>query len=548
MGATVLLYNRYDQLIRQALTTEQGKFVFDALAPDLYSIRVTLASFVPAVRRNIAVAAGSESMLQINLATLLSSVDLTSTPARGTLMTDDWKWVLRTSQATRPVLRFLPGPATSSSSSASSRASAFSDVTGLVKLSAGDGESLNTANQQDLGTAFAVATSLYGSARLQFSGNFGYTSNSGIPAGGFRTTYSRTQDDGLGPEIAVTVRQLYLPNRAGAALTGLDGVPSLRTMSLAMLDRVALTDLLSLEYGLNLESVTFLQRLNYLSPFVRATYKLDPRSSVQFAYSSGMEPTELVARGVESGTPLNQDLAALALLPRVSLSDAEARVQRTQTFEAGYRRVQGSRTYTAGIYREAVSNAAFILSGPADFVPLSDSLPNLGSSSTIFNVGNYQDIGYTAAVKQTLGDHMEASLAVGRGGSLVADARGSSSTDPSAIRGLIHEEQRSWLTARLSGTVPISGTRVTTDYGWTDFRTLMPEHVFLTQESTQETGWNVRVRQPLPIFGGLPGRLEATIEMRNLLAQGYLPLNAGGRRAVLTNSPRAVRGGLSFIF
>src|SRR5437660_10270019 len=55
MGATVILYNRYDQLIRQVLTNDQGKFSFDALSPDLYSIRVTLASFVPAIRRNIAV-------------------------------------------------------------------------------------------------------------------------------------------------------------------------------------------------------------------------------------------------------------------------------------------------------------------------------------------------------------------------------------------------------------------------------------------------------------------------------------------------------------
>ena len=56
----------------KALTNEEGKFVFDRLTPDLYSIRVTLASFVPAMRRNIAVAAGSENLLQINLATLLS--------------------------------------------------------------------------------------------------------------------------------------------------------------------------------------------------------------------------------------------------------------------------------------------------------------------------------------------------------------------------------------------------------------------------------------------------------------------------------------------
>src|ERR1700675_1338897 len=53
MGATVLLYNRYDQLVRQALSNPEGKFVFDQLTPDLYSIRVTLASFFPAMRRNI---------------------------------------------------------------------------------------------------------------------------------------------------------------------------------------------------------------------------------------------------------------------------------------------------------------------------------------------------------------------------------------------------------------------------------------------------------------------------------------------------------------
>src|ERR1700733_15310707 len=47
MGATVFLYNRYDELVRKSLSNEQGRFVFDALAPDLYSVRVFLASFVP---------------------------------------------------------------------------------------------------------------------------------------------------------------------------------------------------------------------------------------------------------------------------------------------------------------------------------------------------------------------------------------------------------------------------------------------------------------------------------------------------------------------
>ena len=48
MGARVLLYDRHELLIRQVLTNEQGQFGFLGLAPDVYSIRVTLASFVPA--------------------------------------------------------------------------------------------------------------------------------------------------------------------------------------------------------------------------------------------------------------------------------------------------------------------------------------------------------------------------------------------------------------------------------------------------------------------------------------------------------------------
>src|SRR5580692_4607374 len=117
MGATVYLYNRYDETVRRALSNEQGRFVFDALAPDLYSIRVILASFVPAERRNISVLPNSENRLDINLTSVLSSIGVTTAPATpGTLMTDDWKWVLRTSQATRPVLRFLPEIASRGSS------------------------------------------------------------------------------------------------------------------------------------------------------------------------------------------------------------------------------------------------------------------------------------------------------------------------------------------------------------------------------------------------------------------------------------------------
>ncbi len=44
-------------------------------------------------------------------------------------------------------------------------------------------------------------------------------------------------------------------------------------------------------------------------------------------------------------------------------------------------------------------------------------------------------------------------------------------------------------------------------------------------------------------------RMEIMAELRNMLAQGYLRLDGpGGQHAMLTNAPRQVRGGVSFIF
>ena len=76
MGATVRLYNRFDRLVQQAITNERGAFGFDSLPPDVYSVHVSLSSFLPAVRERIAVTAGAKSFLTINLASAISSIEL----------------------------------------------------------------------------------------------------------------------------------------------------------------------------------------------------------------------------------------------------------------------------------------------------------------------------------------------------------------------------------------------------------------------------------------------------------------------------------------
>jgi hypothetical protein len=187
-----------------------------------------------------------------------------------------------------------------------------------------------------------------------------------------------------------------------------------------------------------------------------------------------------------------------------------------------------------------------MLSAPDEFMAADDLLPDLTSRSSIFNIGSYQRLGYMAGIRQALGDKAEISIAGGRTGAFLSPGTHAVSyADGGDLRDGIREVQRPWITVKASGTMPVTGTRIAASYGWTDFQALVPVHVFVTGSARQDIGVNVFLRQPLPAIGGMPCRIEATIDARNIMAQGYLPL---GGRSVLTNSPRAMRAGFNFIF
>ena len=140
MGASVLLFNRYERLIQRTITNERGLFGFESLSPDLYSVRVSLASFVPAMKQRIAVQPGMQSLLYVDLASVLSSIELVyAAPGQGALMSDDWKWTLKASASTRPILRFLPdNPSDPTQNDKPAGESVFSDTYGVLRVSAGD--------------------------------------------------------------------------------------------------------------------------------------------------------------------------------------------------------------------------------------------------------------------------------------------------------------------------------------------------------------------------------------------------------------------------
>jgi len=551
MGASVVLYNRQEHVFEKALTDDRGTFKFIGLLPDIYSIKVSLAAFVPALKRNILVQPGMRSMLNVNLSTLFSNIQFSyPTLENGSLMSDEWKWVLRGAGSMRPVMRFT-GEALAKNPNGNEQHSAiFSGTRGVLRVSAGDGPVVTgIGNEADMGTAFALATSLYGNNMLQVSGNVGYGSQTGVPSASFRTSYSRNIG-GASPEVSVTMRQLFLPGRVASTLgNGDSSLPMLRSMAASFDDRAQLSDELAVQYGFTLNSVSFLDHLTYASPYIRLAYDLGDGAQVEFAYTSGDARPDL-AGADRQDADLQRDLNSLGLFPRVSLLAGRPKIQRGEEYEVAYTRRFGSRSIQGSVYREVVTNAAVSIVAPAGFYTSGDVLPDLLSGTSTFNAGNYQSTGYAVSFTQNAGDHVSATVSYGSMGALQAANGELVSNNPDELRAMIRSGRTSAATARIHATSPWTGTHMIASYQWTESnRWAMPSHLYSTLPNNSMPGLNLYFKQPIPRVGSLPWRMEATADVRNLLAQGYLSLPmAGGQQVILVETPRSFRGGLSFIF
>jgi hypothetical protein len=554
MGAVVQIFDRQDKLLERQLTGDTGSFVFAGLLPDVYSIRVTLATFLPAVRNQIHIQAGKSSLLEISLSGLFSSIRIL--PFSGHpdgIANDDWKWVLRSSSSTRPIFRYLPQDPPVVTAGAT-RAAIFTDSRGLVSLSAGGLNGDGTAGE--LGTAFAFATSLRGSSQVEFAGDVGYGVAADSPNTAVRATFSHAFGE-VSPEVAVTMRQLYLPRAEIGEASGSLGspLPPLRSISVNLGDRTQISESIELEYGVEFDTISFVDHLHYFSPYARLTYLPGGPDGPDYGtfhltYTSGNARPELgLDNSLDPNLELPREVAALGALAPVTLRSGRARVQRGENYEVGYARKFGSREVRVSAYRESVQNGSLMLAGSDSGAFTGDVVPDLYTNSELFNAGNYHTMGYTAALTQNLGDHYQLTVTYGSVGVLAPRRDLDNIDSPDELRALIRPEQRNAVGVRASATLPRTGTRIIAGYQLMAAHAATAGHIYSTESDEVEPGLNLTVRQPIPAILGLPFRMEAAVDLHNLLAEGYLPISlSDGGMLLLVHTPRSLRGGVNFRF
>ncbi len=517
MGAMVEVLSSAVHTFR-LFTDENGFYSARNLVPGNYTIKALVPTFLPASREHVSLRAGTSVIVNMTMSTLFDAVNIV--PMRGPSDEEDWKWVLR-SAANRPILR-----AFGTNVAQRAEKNYDSDFRGTLSLFAGSASDGYGSNS-DVNTGFAVEKSIFSSGVIGLKGNLGY--GSGSPATVLRASFSRKMANGSGPEVAFTMRRLASPD---VSLRNAD----LQALALSTSDSITLGDILELKFGSELQTVQFMGRVTALRPFAIADLHLSPSTIVEYRYASD-EPDSRLERGFDSAPA---DFSESG--PHVSMAGYRSSIERAHHHEVSISHKEGNGAVHVAVYSDRIANPALTGVGETS-IEGGSVLPDIYSGTFTYQGKDFETHGVRILAQRKIASST-ASIEYEYGGVLDLDREDVSLQD---ARNWMSVHNRSSVAGKMSGTLPRTKTRWIASYRWTDGPALTPVDSFNASPGQSEPFLNFFLRQPIPGF--LSGHVDALVDVRNLLAQGYVPvLGQDGRTVYLVQSARAVRGGLAFTF
>jgi hypothetical protein len=521
MGAMVEVLGSAIQNLK-VFTDANGFYSAGGLLPGTYSIKVSAPSFLPALREHVGLRAGGTVSINVTLNRLFEAIQIV--PMRGPAEEDDWKWVLR-SVSNRPILRVFDD----SSATAKAEGASDHDLSGTLSFLAGS-ESEGYGSTADMSTGFSVQRSIFASGTMAVRGNLGY--GSGSPAAVLRASYVHKLANGSTPQVAFTMRRLAAPdgNLHNAAL---------QALSLTTSDDLTLGDVLELKFGSELQTIQFMGRVNAFRPFGSADLHLTSHTVLEYSYATS-QPDSRLEKGFDSAPA---DLSESG--PHVSLAGFSPAIERSHHHELSLSQRVGKNNLQFAVYSDQVSNPA--LTGVGELSATSgEVLPDLDSGTFTYRGSGLDARGLRVVLQRKLSSDLTATLDYGYGG--VLDLAREDVNLQDARQWMIKKDRHS-VAAKLSGTVPCSKTSWIASYRWISGQSLTPVDSFNASAGRADPYLNIFVRQPIPGTGFFQTHMDALIDLRNLLAQGYVPvMGQDGHTVYLVQSARAIRGGVAFTF
>ena len=521
MGAEVQLLRSDLSVITSVYTNSQGRFVISSLMPGRYALKAMGASFLPSLRENVKVRGGTVVNLTLN--TLYEVIQwLPANPRASNAQKDDWAWTLR-SAANRPLLRWLEdGPlvVVSDGTGTHPRLMARLMATGQAGTFGESGERFSTSVEDTPSDSRELL------ARVDFAPD----SNAGMESMlGFR------QDLGFAGSVQSVAAVKVDPEVESADGQGLAeaGLRSEETMHFG--------DAVEAEAGANLEMARLdgaqASSTTAMLPFAAISWH-DGDSTLHYAMAT-MLPNRL-----------SDESEAAGFLPATVERNGSVAIERGVHQEFGWERDTDASGMSVLVYADNIENP--VLEALSRFAggnaPMANSEVLFDPMSGMIRAAGpgFSAAGVQASMQHRLPGGNFVRVSYSSGSALVMSAAPQTAS-VSELIGTARPRHAQTYSISLSGTLDGTGTHWRASYSWQPDDTLTEIAPFATDAAPPFL--NVQLRQPIRLTRDGSGGLEALVDVRNLLAEGYCPyILSDGSLLIFAPSQRSLRAGLAFTF
>lgn len=521
IGAMVELLRPDSSVAASVFTDEYGRFLLGHIVPGTYNLKATGTLFLPTLRENIQVLAHRRTAVNLTLSTVVEAFQLLPAKRRSVDEPDDeWAWTLRSS-ANRPLLRMLEdGPLVVVSDM---------DTAPVLKARVVLDGGANQLGEGGIHHAFEIERSKRDDRRLILRADVGSTGNAALASAETLVGYERQLTPGNTIRTVASLQDM-------PEISQTSSQHGIQAMVLRSSETMQLASFLEAELGNEFQAVNGANARFANHPFGAVTWR-GGDTAVSYHYAT--------SRNAQRSSEIDQ---AAQALPSVTEANGRLQLERGLHQEMQWEHT-GDRTRVAmAVYRDRIAHpvvngggeltAADLNSGYVVYDPLTDLLNVAG--------GDYTTKGLVGDLKARIHGDTLFTMAFADGDALAMSALSVPIDLKGGLTTLKPRHTQMYLVG-LSGQVPQTGTHWRASYRWQSADTVTAVAPY--DMVAPDAYLSILLRQPLHCWHLLPNGVEALVDVRNLLAEGYRPfVTADGSTLYFAQADRSVRGGVSFTF
>lgn len=526
MDAMVQLLRADSTVIRTVRTDAHGTFLIAGVMPGVYQLKAFETSFLPTLRENLRLTRGVTEA-NLTLSTLMEALSWLPIQKRGaTEPQDDWTWTLR-SAAYRPLLRYV-GP--NGLETIETGENATPQNRGRLIIESG------TRTFADAGAHESMDFQHRGSRDGQMMLHAAVSDSTGGPA---TLTAGYSQQNAVGSGLTTVASFQSDPGLTSGSGTGM------QMASLRSVDTLQILPEVVIEGGSQLQFLSLgTQTLTRIQPFANVTWTSgENTASYTMSTTPRVEDSAHIADAVSYASLAGEQNGVLrvehGLHQELKLEHAGPSVSASVAFYDD--RVEDPVIDAMG----SLANADFA-TGDYLFDPDADIARAMGpeySSRGVLLEFRHQGPTDAASMLRSMYEAVE----YASGSALKAPENVLSGAFKASFSPVFHAEKGQSVAFVMGGKAPHSGTTWQAAYRMQPGNSVTAVDLFDT--GMADAYLSILLRQPLHRSRIFPGGVDAVVNVRNLLAQGYHPfLTSDGNTLFFAQVDRSVQGGLAFYF